>query len=277
LSRLFVSADRRLAIWWRLLVAIVLWFIMLIVTEELITALLGPIAGAITVIGGSVGLAMLLRRRIDHRSMAGLGLDRRGAVPSLIAGFAFGTVAMVGILGWATATHAIRLEHWNARGLHPGYAGALLLGHLAFFLGVGFTEELLFRGYILQNLGESMPRWGALLLSSVLFGLFHGLQATPLDLVEIALGGLMLGLMRLATGTLWLAIGFHAAWDFVEDGVAGTRMLPAHGPMPEQTAGGWIVPLVISVALVVLLARRGRGFDWRARMSTDGPPVPVAA
>jgi hypothetical protein len=44
-SRFFRSTDGRLAIWWPLLQAIVLWFAMLVVTEVLLASLLGQVIG----------------------------------------------------------------------------------------------------------------------------------------------------------------------------------------------------------------------------------------
>jgi membrane protease YdiL (CAAX protease family) len=269
-SRLFRAADGRLAIWLRLLVAIVIWFAMLVLTEEIIGQLAGRAVGGLTVIAGSIALIIFLRRQLDHRSMDGMGLVRRGAAAQLAAGFGAGALAMGVVLAVSLATHAVRLERWNPHGLGPALVAGILASNLIFFLGVAFTEELLFRGYVMRNLGEQMPLWLALVTSSVLFGLFHGLQASPLELVEIMLGGLMLGLLRVATGTLWLAIGFHAAWDFVENGVVTTRLLPAHGPDLEQTAAGWAVPLVIVLIVLTLLARRRPPLDWTARLAEPG-------
>ena len=153
-------------------------------------------------------------------------------------------------------------------GIPEGTALTVIAGlsraNLVFFLGVGFTEELLFRGYMLRNLGERMPLWGALAVSSVLFGVFHGLHASIADLAEITLGGFMLGMLRLATGTLWVPIGLHAAWDFIENGIVTTRLLPARGPVPEQTAAGWFIPILITMAVLLITRWRGQRLDWRS-------------
>jgi membrane protease YdiL (CAAX protease family) len=114
-------------------------------------------------------------------------------------------------------------------------------------------------------------------LSSVLFGLFHGLHTSLVDLAEIMIGGLLLGLLRLVTGTLWLAIGFHAAWDFIENGIVTTRLVPAKGPMLEQTASGWAIPILLAAVLLLILIRRRDGrLSWRDRISESGA-LPLAA
>lgn len=40
-------------------------------------------------------------------------------------------------------------------------------------LGVGFCEELAFRGYIFQTLNERMPLWVAAGVSAILFAAYH--------------------------------------------------------------------------------------------------------
>jgi membrane protease YdiL (CAAX protease family) len=176
---------------------------------------------------------------------------------------------MVVVLLAAVSTHVVRLDRWNPQHLNLAAAVWLLAGQAVFMLGIGFTEELLMRGYVFQNLGERLPTWSALLLS-VLFALLHGLSTHWIALVEIALGGLMLGLFRIATGTLWMAIGFHAAWDVVEDGVVTTKLLPAHGPELEATLTGWVVPVVMSGALLAVLTLRGRRVGWPGRLEDLG-------
>ena len=271
ISRLFVAADHRIALGWRIVIAVIAWFAMLIVTEELLVDVAGPAAGGAAVIGTSVAMAIFLRRKLDRSPVAGarqiltdLGLARHKAFRLLAAGFGLGALAMSVVLAFSVITHAVDLEGWNPDRLGPASATWLVLGNLVFFLGVGFTEELLFRGYMLRNLGECMPLWAALTVSSVLFGVFHGLHTSVADLAEIALGGVMLGVLRLATGTLWVPIGLHAAWDFIENGIVTTRLLPARGPMPEQTAAGWFIPVLIIAAALLIARWRGPRLNWRS-------------
>lgn len=111
--------------------------------------------------------------------------------------------------------------------LHPGAytfnfdAGAFLaLLPLALLLIPiqAATEELLFRGYLLQGLGRWTRRpWLALLITALLFGLLHGanpeVQAYGLGLMAVYyIGfGLFAGVITLLTNGLELAIGMHIA------------------------------------------------------------------
>ena len=68
-------------------------------------------------------------------------------------------------------------------------------------------EELLFRGAILGLLRPRVPDWAAVLLQAVAFALLHGmlLRVGP----TLALG-LVLGVLRLRTGSVWPGVVVHA-------------------------------------------------------------------
>jgi MYXO-CTERM domain-containing protein len=115
------------------------------------------------------------------------------------------------------------------------------LNALALVAGVGFAEELLFRGWLWGELDlETGPR-RALLLQAVVFGLVHpwarapGLSAVGL-LGGLILLGLVLGLQRRADdGVLWGAVGLHGGL------VGGWFALQAGFLEISPEAPGWLV------------------------------------
>lgn len=68
------------------------------------------------------------------------------------------------------------------------------------------TEELLFRGWLLQDLKEQYGTVPALLWSSLLFGLVHGASAA----LYATIGGLVLGAVALRTRSTLGSIAMHA-------------------------------------------------------------------
>src|SRR5215467_355805 len=94
---------------------------------------------------------------------------------------------------------------------------ALLWG--AAMLALGFAEEFLFRGYALKTLGESIGFWPAAIFLSSIFGLVH-LIFKPhedwIDPISVALYGIFWCLTLRRTGSLWFAVGFHAASDYAD-------------------------------------------------------------
>lgn len=76
-------------------------------------------------------------------------------------------------------------------------------------------EEYLFRGYLMQQIAIiAKNRWFPLILTSVLFGVFHAAnpevgEMGPIIMVFYIGTGLLLGIMTLMDNGLELALGFH--------------------------------------------------------------------
>lgn len=90
----------------------------------------------------------------------------------------------------------------------------------AVIVGAGFGEETLFRGYLFERLGKLFgtgPRAkvSIILLTSALFGLAHypdqGLAGTE----QATITGILFGTMFAATGSLWMPMCAHVAFDLV--------------------------------------------------------------
>jgi len=69
-----------------------------------------------------------------------------------------------------------------------------------------FCEEILFRGYVLSNFQRSMLPWVAIVLSGLLFGLYH-VRLT--QLIPLSVLGMLLAWMTIRTGSIWPAVVAH--------------------------------------------------------------------
>jgi hypothetical protein len=103
-----------------------------------------------------------------------------------------------------------------------GNLGLLALYLVLAWVVAALAEETAFRGYLLTRLGDLLGGGraavvAAVVLSSALFGLLHTEQGV-VGVVVSALGGVVLALLRLWSGTLWapvLAHGFDDTIGFV--------------------------------------------------------------
>ena len=96
--------------------------------------------------------------------------------------------------------------------------GYLVIG-AATVVGAPFFEEVFFRGVILRALARLFGRWGgwvgpalAIVLSGVLFGLAH---AESLQLLGLAVFGVILGCVSYRTGRLGMNMVAHASFNLV--------------------------------------------------------------
>ena len=85
--------------------------------------------------------------------------------------------------------------------------------------------EVLYRGLLMLGVEAAWDRWGALFISSIIFG---GAQIFSSGTIEtdwlkfvplMALPGVMLGWAYLRTGNLWLATGIHFAWNLFQNDI----------------------------------------------------------
>jgi len=145
---------------------------------------------------GDYGLPLRLDRRMA-RGLA-LGFVAASALLLLMAGLGVMHVSGITLSAAAIVSNAVQ---W-----------ALV------FLVVALFEELLLRGYGQATLARSIGFWPAAVLLSILFALMHAKNPgeTPLGLIAVGCFGLFFCYTLRVTGNLWLAVGFHAAWDWAE-------------------------------------------------------------
>lgn len=139
-----------------------------------------------------------------------------------------------------------------------GLVGAVAIGVLL----VGIGEETAFRGIALSGLGERIPILGAVIASSILFGLLHaanltvqGLGSTVVQIALTTVVGLLFAWIYIGTGgNLLLVILLHALYDFAL--VAPQASAAFDNPLGLPIAA---VMFVLGLLLTVLGARRYRG------------------
>jgi uncharacterized protein len=214
-------------------------------------------------------LAWYERRRIDS-----YGLPLRGAFGALFfEGCAIGIVN-----AGAVALGMVVLGGMTVHGLAL-HGAALAWGALAWLganLLVGLGEELLFRGYLLQTLSRGVGFWPAAVLISIWFTAAHYFfkpGENLWDVITLLSLGLWLCYSVLRTGTLWMAVGYHVAFDYMQLFVIGTRngnvepeghLLEASFHGPAWVTGG-VLGTEASLLMYPLIALMFLYVRWRFR------------
>jgi membrane protease YdiL (CAAX protease family) len=157
----------------------------------------------------------LFRKFIDRKSFKSLGFEWRGSNDALIGFFTGPAILGLGSLILVIAGYLSFID--------AGWHTYPLFIELLIFLLAAFTEELLVRGYFLNNLMQSINKWIALLLSSVLFAFLHGANPgiSVVALLNIFGAGFFLGINYIYTKNLWYGIFLHFSWNFFQGAVLG--------------------------------------------------------
>ena len=194
---------------------------------------------------GVVGLTWAFCRLVDRTVLRSLGLQTRGWLAKLAAGWGLGTVlqllifAVLGIAGWLTVEWA---------DLQPVDLSVSIVSWLI----ISLNEELSFRGYILQRLAQAWGLPAAVVVSSLVFAMVHVLNPNvqPLAMVSLFAAGLLLACAYLVSRSLWLPIGLHIGWNLAEihllgfpgSGIPEAALIRSVVNGPEAMTGGAFGP-----------------------------------
>lgn len=94
---------------------------------------------------------------------------------------------------------------------------------IGIFLIVSLTEEILFRGYILNNLMKVLNKYYSLLISAAIFAIIHlfNPNLAIIPVINLFLAGILLGATYIYTKNLWFPISLHFFWNFLQGPVFG--------------------------------------------------------
>jgi uncharacterized protein len=282
LNNLFLSPDEpRLRAGWRFLLqsllllfiggclSVVLISVLLVFDPSLLTSLVSiePEYMLLAVVAETIAITLsvfLARRFLDRRSIESLGLKlSTRTFFDILIGILI-TLLQMGLI--------YLLMFWMGWITFEGFAwefdpiGLVLKNTLLFFtifVFIGWSEELLSRGYHLQTIASGLNLFWGVIISSAIFGILHlgNPNATWVSAGGIFLAGLLFAYGYIRTKQLWLPIGMHLGWNFFEGVVFGfpvsgldiyplTR-IQVHGP--EVWTGGAFGPEAGLIILPALL------------------------
>ena len=168
---------------------------------------------------GLIPLALIIytfRKFLDRKSISSMGFSFMNRTRDIIAGFLIAVILFIFGSFILVEIKAISLTY-------IGFDLSAFLLSLVLFTIVAFNEEMLMRGYILNNLMSSTNKYLALLISAVIFSVLHGMNAniSLLALVNLMLAGIILGSTYIFTKNLWFPISLHLFWNFFQGPVLG--------------------------------------------------------
>jgi len=281
----FINPDEnRLRAGWRIFLFLVAMFLIAIIVNKVVKLAGGPPADetfswvlrGIIVIFNATLLVWILRRYNDKKSFVSLGLkfDSLGMLDVLVGIILSGLmVGIVFVVLLSFGLLEIKEVGWTGSGISS------IFGIFLWFFGIGaavaWSEELAFRGYILQNMKEGIGLVWAVTISCIFYGVIHmpNPNSTWLSGVLIAIIGFLRIFGWLRSGQLWLSMGMHAGWNFFQgpifgfqvSGVGSESLIKQTAIGPNWITGGSFGPeagiVVVPVVLLALLVM----FLWTSK------------
>jgi membrane protease YdiL (CAAX protease family) len=187
--------------------------------------------------------------------------------PLALRDFAIGVTWGIALIGGCALLVVVFTEVRHERG-----SGFPWLELAAVYAPAVVHEELLFRGYFFQKLLHR-HRAFALVFVALLFAALHArnTSVTALALVNIFLGGLLLGLAYERYYRLWFPIGLHLSWNLMSGPILGHEVSGYEGLetlFVERGGGSWwltggdfgiegsLLMTAVEIAALIVLARR---------------------
>ena len=200
---------------------------------------LSELIGFVSVFSAAVAMTF-----IEHRAIGVYGLPVSGAFGRLFwQGCFLGLVEISLLMGLISAFHGYSfgpLALHGAEILRWAVLWALCL------LFVGLFEEFLFRGYSLFTLTSGIGFWPAAILLSLLFAGVHSQNSGEgrIGVAAVFVVGMLWCFSIRRTGSLWFAVGMHAAFDFGETFLYSVpdsgMILPGHLSSATMQGPAWL-------------------------------------
>ncbi len=252
--------------WWGMLLYLPLLYGAGWLMARPLPLVLGPLRNdQVDLCGAGIALGLLLltlpkrlRRSLGEKQpwrRLGVAGPPRRCLAALLRGCVTGLLLLAGLVLVLVLT---RSGQWQG-----SISWGSLLNAAALGAGVGFAEELVFRGWFWEEAQQVLPQRWAISLQAGVFALIHPWYREPALGAATLLGGLILLAVVLALqrrqerGLLWGAMGLHGAlvggFFLVQHGLvrfnplSPSWLVGTGEPVPNPISGlvGWACLLVV--------------------------------
>lgn len=160
---------------------------------------------------GTFLITWIFMKFIDREPFINVGFQTKNRLKDFVAGILIGGLVMA-------FGYLLLLSLEEIQFVKIIFDTKEILLSTSLFIMVAFAEEVIFRGYILKNLMISFNKYVALIVSSIIFAIAHGLNPNIdfLSLINLFLAGIILGITYINTKNLWFPIALHLSWNLFQ-------------------------------------------------------------
>ncbi|MBP5181233.1 MAG: ABC transporter permease [Clostridiales bacterium] len=206
-------------------------------------------------------LLIIIAFIIKVKGAANLGLSLNNFKRNYLYGIALGTVMIAVVFALLVITGRARPEGFGiASDKVPAFVFSVLM-----WIPQGAAEEVMFRGYMIPKIKKMIGTPAAVIISSLLFAVFHSLNAgfSVLALINIFLMAVLFALIYIRSGSLLITCAAHTMWNMLQGNIFGLSV-SGNSSMPSLISTDYTgsafgpegtveATIVIALALVVFV------------------------
>ena len=217
-----------------------------------------------------IALTIAFCKFIEKRSVESMGFSKKNLLRNYIIGCVIGFVMISAVIILNLLVGSMQIDSsYNMNGMETIKFVAI---YLIAFLIQGASEEIILRGYLMTSLGAKHNILIAILISSVIFAIFHIYNpgVNLLAIINITLIGIFLSLYIISFNNIWGACAIHSIWNFAQGNIYGVEVSGINiqdsifsiKSVQEQTLisggafgaeGGLGVSIILVLSIVILL------------------------
>lgn len=218
-------------------------------------------------------------RLIEKEPLSTIGLPKKRIVSHYLSGLLLGLLLMGSVYGILLLSGQITSKAM----LLTGKDLTLFFAFIFMWLPQGATEEIMFRGHMMSRTAVRYGKTAAIILSSVMFCIFHGLNPgfTVLALINLILISVLYALIAIKLDSIWILMSAHSMWNFAQGNLFGLEVSgnannasllvssSTESSSSLWTGGGFgpegglavTIVVVIAIATIVLAGRRQKNIS----------------
>ena len=159
--------------------------------------------------------------KIQKKSWRSMGLFQEKVIRSYLKGAGIAVLGIIAIMSILQFKGEIMIQPTSIN--REGSVWGILLMICVAWMIQGAAEELFLRGFMFQAITSRYGVYKGIIVPAIVFALLHlgNAGVSMISMLNILLCGLALVLLTLKDENLWVAFGFHAAWNLFQGNVFG--------------------------------------------------------
>jgi len=213
--------NKSRSIWWQIFWFFILWFVFCIVSYAIVVLPFYPeaiqlsrekyddlfkIVINVSILIGTLSSMWYVKQKVEKTSF---GNFYRLNLKSFLGGSILGIILILLCAFFMVLSSLVSFTYLSVNNV-------LVL--ILIFIVVAISEEVIFRGYLLNKLSERLSVQWAVIISSLMFSMMHigNSHFGLIGFTNIFLSGMLLAMVALKDQNLWVSIGLHFTWNLTQ-------------------------------------------------------------